>query len=831
MKSRLTFVIATKLRDMLSKPLFALLICFCPALESAVPAGCVAGIPLGVLKLDVQSRPGLPPLPLRSINRLGEGDRILYSPVKLRRKGGKVALVIAPAPAKEGAPLSKDVPKVEVLEPKPADSPQQWDVPFRVGVVALVYGPNGISAKRVKRFLTQDDNLMAQLADYAEKTAQTEALLAALANWNTPGPNETVDAALHGFASQYGISGAIDRNLPRDQVMLQVMQTVNPALSSVDPLAPDSALRLQQSAVLATSVAGMFLGSTVGLAATGAALFMNLRSMMFPGTEFRSSFAQVSTPSAADLDLCGKREPPRPRTRLAYLWAVRIPNAAPPALKIGREERLPERQKAPLGVSMDDPVWKIVDRAHDWRLRENAAGKEYPVKVRSLPGQKSLEIDLAASQAPPGRYRLLAAWDWDTLAAGGDVYVSPLSDFRSARLTPESQDRLRERTGKIVAQAEGADFEFVEKVMMAAAGDNYTPPATVAFSLPRGRQQGPLDRLEFEIDTRPLAAGEYSLLLVQAGGQSHSVPFKVLPPGPRIENLPLALNAGESEQEIVLKGKNLDRLAKLEADGATLELAPAEGNRLKAGERLLKARLGTGAAPGAAMALRIYAQDTSQPEVVPSGVKVLAPRPEILRSQLSLPPNTDIRLKKGELPAGAFVSASLRVRRARPETKVRLRCGSESDEAVIRVGEQTAGGSVQSISPDALFVSFDPGKWQTGCLMSVALDNGVEGVSKPYELGRVVRLPHVESFQLTEEKTGDNYYVGKLIGTGLEAIAKVGWTAEQGTAVESLPAPIEGAERKQSLEIALPWPPPSPHAPLHIWFRGETEGRLTTIRY
>ena len=810
-----------------SRLFLVLLAWSCVSLRAADPVSCAAGVPLGDLQLSVQSDPKLPALPLRSINRLGEGDRILYAPVKLRRKGGEVAVVIAPAPAKDGAHASKDGPKIEVLKPKSADRPEQWTVPFRTGVVALVYGPDGISAKRVKRFLAQDEALIAQLADYAEKTAQTEALLSALANANPSGPNDAVDGALHGFASQYGISGAIDRNLPRDQQMLAAMRALNPALSSVDPVAPDPAARVQQSAVLATSVAGMFLGSTVGLAASGGALFMNLRSMLFPGTEFRSSFAQVSAPAAQVLDLCGKREPPQPRTRIAYLWAARIPNAAPPDVKIALNDHLPAGQKALLGVAMDDSAWKIVDRARDWRLEPPAGGKAFPVKVHSLPEQKTLEIDLSSSAPPPGSYRLRAGWDWDTFSANGEVQVAPLADFHEARLTPESQDRMREQTGKIVVQAEGADFEFVEKAAVVRTGDKYTPPAAVPFSLPRGPQRGPQNRLEFVVDTRPLAAGDYSLLLTQTGGLTHSLSFKILPPGPKIENVPLLLNAGEGEQTIVLKGDNLDRLAKLETDGASLELGPLQG-----GERLVQARLNSGVAPGATMLLRAYAQNTSRPEIVPGGVKVVPPKPQILGSEFSLPPNTDVKLKTGELPAGIFVSASLRVRRAGPDTRVRLRCGaSDSDEAVIRVGEQTPDGSVQSISADTLFLSFDPGKWQTGCTISAVLDNGEEGASKAYRLGRVVRLPHVESFQLTEDKTPEGDYIGRLVGTGLETIGKVGWTAGEGIAVSALPAPVEGADRKQSLQIALPWPPPSPHAPLYVWFRGESEGRLTNIRY
>jgi len=806
------------------------------ALYGAVPLNCVAGLPLGDVQLQVQSSPDLPKLPLRTINRLGEGDRILYTPGKLRinEKGGKIALVMAPAPSHAGAAIPDELPKIEVLEPKQAEKAQQWDVPFRSGIVALVYGPTGMNAHRVREFLSKDDDLLAQMADYAERTAQTEALLAAIAKSSIPGaPNDGVSAALSGFASQYGIAGAIDRTQPREQQMQAMIQTVNPALASVDPVAPDSAIRLQQSTMLATSVAGMFFGSPVGLAAGGAALFVNLRNMMFPNTEFRSSFAQFSSIDSADLDLCGKREPPKPRTRIAYLWATRIPNAAPPLLKIGKEDHLPLNQKAYLAITMDDPAWKTVDRAHDWKLQSDGnPGAEYPVKVRSAPQQGALEVDLAGSGAPAGEYRLLAGWDWDLLAVTGKVYLNPLADFKSAELTPESQDRLREENGKTVVQAEGADFEFVQKVSVVQTGDKFNPPVTVPFSLPKGEMQGPQERLDFELDTKPLRAGDYSLLVEQTDKKTHTIGFKVLPPGPRITNLPLSINADEGEQEILLKGENLDRLVALDADGVTLKLGRAEGGRFKGDQRELVAQIKPGIEPGASMELRTWAQDTNEPVAVPGGVKVVPPKPVISNLQLSLPPNTEVALKKGELPAGAFVSASLKVRGVTPATKMHIRCGvSGSDELTVRVGEQLPEASVQLMSRDTLFLSFDPGKWQTGCVLSAALDNGEEGVSKPFELGRVVRLPHVETFQLTEERTPDGDYAGKLEGTDLQAIAKVGWMADHGIPVQGLPVPVEGGNRKQSLKIALPWPPPSPHAPLYVWFRGEAAGRLTTIHY
>ena len=122
----------------------AVLLFFCgaAALLSAVPLGCASGVPLGDFQLSVRRDPKLPALPLRGINRLEEGQTILYAPDKLRLnpKGGEVTLVLAPAPAKPGT-LMNELPKLEVLAPQPANKPAQWTVPYRTGVVAAGVRP------------------------------------------------------------------------------------------------------------------------------------------------------------------------------------------------------------------------------------------------------------------------------------------------------------------------------------------------------------------------------------------------------------------------------------------------------------------------------------------------------------------------------------------------------------------------------------------------------------------------------------------------------------------------------------------------------------------
>ena len=213
-----------------------------------------------------------------------------------------------------------------VTDPKPADKPQAWQVERTISVAAFVYGPEGLSRKKVKGFLSQDDLLIAQLADYAEKTAETEALIQTLADVNSS--SASVNAALSGFASQYGVGAPIDRTAPPAVQAQTLFSTMNPQLASYDPLTPSASSRIGQTAGLTTVAATLFFGSPVGLAAGGTAMLLDLRAIAFPGIQFRSSFAQ---PVKDGLNLCGQRTMAPAHTRVAYIWANRIPNAPSPS--------------------------------------------------------------------------------------------------------------------------------------------------------------------------------------------------------------------------------------------------------------------------------------------------------------------------------------------------------------------------------------------------------------------------------------------------------------------------------------------------------------------
>jgi hypothetical protein len=128
-------------------------------------------------------------------------------------------------------------------------------------------------------------------------------------------------------------------------------------------------------------------------------------------------------------------------------------------------------------------------------------------------------------------------------------------------------------------------------------------------------------------------------------------------------------------------------------------------------------------------------------------------------------------------------------------------------------------------------LTFDPGAvGQAGCTVTVQVSTETQGVSDRFELGKVVRLPRIDRFEVSDRKVGELGYSATITGEELERIERVGWSAEFGLPVTELPVPLASGE-KQALEVTVPWPPPAPRAPLYVWLRGEARGRKTDARY
>ena len=432
---------------MVQRKLLVSLVALTSTYAATTPPSCVGSLPVGSFRLLVQPEKGGGARPLRLLNNLKAGEKLRYEPVKIPdavKQKAQIAVVLLP-PTQD----------LIVLDPKPAAKSAEWKVPTDTAVVALVWGPHGLNVKKVKSLVGRNEEMLAQLADYAEQTEKIETLVEAVAKSEASGAN--IDAALAGFSAQYGVAlPKIDTRAPSDQQAGLLLRAMMPSVAAYDPLNPRSTV--QQSTGLAASIAAMFFGTPVGLVAGGASLFQNLRVAMFPETDFRSAIAH--TADTGGMALCAKPQPAKPHTRIAYLWAHRVPGYAEPGASIAGEPYLPLTLKSTIkGTGLQH-----LDRAHDWRLVAVNSQTTFPANV-TIAGD-TLTLDLTQSKAPAGEYRLAAQWDWEPLAVGGTLHLQPIDNLESARIAQPAQDRLVESAGRVPVELTGADFEFVEKVVL-----------------------------------------------------------------------------------------------------------------------------------------------------------------------------------------------------------------------------------------------------------------------------------------------------------------------------------------------------------------------------
>lgn len=820
---------ARYLRPLLSFPLIALVVALCSRSALAVSAKCPGGSPVGTFRIVVEPANAAPPLPLTVVNQIQAGARLRYEPVHLPEKlskKGKVAVVLI-------AEKDDNSTDLRVLQPKPARAAQEWPVPVHASVVGLVFGEHGLDVKKVKSLVNDNPALVAQLTDYADRSSKVEALVQTLSNYEQSAPGSSnLQAMLHGFESQYGVSlPKLDTSAPADQQANTLLQALVPAFKSDDS---DSKVSLaEHSTGLAASVASMFFGPQVGLAAGGAALLENLHTVVFPGTTFRPAFTQ-ELHNENGLELCsGEQAAGNTRKNVAYLWLQRTPDAAAPHI------RLTGNTHAALGwtstitaTTSSVAQLKLVSRVRDWRL-VSSDGRAVPVDVRVTGNENedTLSLDLRKIKLAPGQYQLSGKWDWTPVIANGTVDVRPLGDMSAAKLTDKSADSLITDSGDVTAEITGANFEFVKAVSIRSDDAPLSDASAVSFKVKPSSADPKDPELQATIDTSSLDAGAYLLRIQQVDGSSRDLPVTVHAPNPKLTGLPLRVNAGETQQTVVLRGRGLDRIERITSNDAEWKLSPAVEN---ATERAVTVQLGPSVQRGETISANVFVTDLHTPLHMPAALRVLGPRPKILQVTKSLAGNSGIEIHDGEIPAGSPISFAIRVENVDSPPSVQLSCEEgryAKQDLTLHAGEKNGATSFQSAGPGVLFLSVDGGAiGQPQCALQAKMLTS-DGSSDPYTLGRIITVPHLEKFTLTDEKVGSSVYAGTLTGENLESIAKTGWSADAGNDVLGIATPVPGSPTQQTLKIAVPWPPPSPEAPLYIWLQGDTQGRLTTTKY
>jgi hypothetical protein len=791
-------------------------------------------------------------LPVQEINIVDVGEKLKYEPVHIPpaiRDRAKVALILVAAPkadAKDEPAENQETTKqeqkeakqaVHVLDALPAKDAQEWKIPARAVVVGVVFGPHGLDVKKVSSMVIKNPDLIPELTEYAEQTAKVGALVEALSEYQQePDPTRNVNAALAGFGSEYNVAvPKLDTTQPANQQAAVLLQAMMPSLQTFDPITASPAGVVAQSAGLAGAVATMFFGSPVGLAAGGAALFLNMRTLIFPDTDFRSAFTQPIDSNG--LALCAKNEPEKPRTRVAYLWMMKVPNVGAPTVALPETAYVPIGAKCTVKVpAPDSEECRLLARAHGWELVSDKNHADVPVKVQIDSPDDLLDLDLTQTKLPPGQYHLAAMWDWAPMQVKGDVDLRPLGDFSKAKVAPQSADRLVAGAGLVKAELTGADFEFVQNVTMAKTGDRKAAPKEIAFTLPKGPSQGDQETLETEVDTSAWNPGTYRLILTQTNGSTHDVTLTIHPPNPTLDGLPLRANVGEPQQTVILRGTRLERITGISTPDAVWELAAAKPDVHEMLERKAIVKLQPSAHKGDLAAASVSVQDIESPLTFPGALEVAGPRPKIAGFNLSLAQQPDVHLGDGEIPAGAPTSFSLMTQNIDAHPTLSLTCANEGfvkAPLVLHPGDRSAGAQLDFAGEDGLFLSIDPGLiGQSGCQLAATITSDSTGMSDPIVLGRVIRLPRIEKFLLSDEKINSNFYAGNLTGIDLQIIEKTGWDAKNGFPVQGIPTPLPGGSpQEQTLKVELPWPPPSPHAPIYVWLRGENTGRPTDVKY
>ncbi len=748
--------------------LLLLLVPISSAYATAEPL-CPGGAAVAHFRLQVE-RPGETRwLALETLNALRKGDTVSYVPSDPLpgedQSKAEVVLLIAP---QEGQALT-------VLERKPALGRQKWKIPVDAAAVAFAYGPNGWRGDRLETMLRRDPEMLTQLAAYGARTTQVEELVDAMARKDS----QNVEAALRGLAMGGAGGARLDRTATVDQQTLTMLRTLNPALATYDPLAVEPRVRWQQSAGLAAAVAGLFLGNTVSVVATSATLFLNLRTVAFPRTEFRSSLRREGA-------LCGKPGSVS-GVRLAYLWARRLPSGALPTLALAEAGHWAEgmpgkvtfaKAAADLGQVQR---WRWVDAAGATGLVEGAI-REGALHVTKPPA--------------PGTYSLAGDWDWQPVRAAGTVTVYDWPQWAAMGLDAASADALQAGKGRVRLRLTGADFQFVTRVELESMTDRLADTVVARF-VPG---KGPVREFEMEVDTDRLREGAHKIWMTRADGAKHSFAAMVHGELPEIAGLPLVIRQNGVPQQLRLSGERLGQIERLTIAGGSVEWTRAQ--------RELRVQLSPEVAMGAERELIAWVGGRNLPLRLPKAVRVLPAAVSVVSVQRSAREPGSVELRDSEVEEGSLVSVAVRLSGPltgdQPPT---VRCGT------IQRAERTGPAEwFLVVKPDA----------KPGCVVALEMEPSGAEVA----LGKVIRLPELTAFTLTGEPAGGGQFWGELTGKYLDRIEMVGWNAQVGVIVAELPT---GGGQK--MRIAVPWPAPAPHAPLYVWLRGESAGRRTNAKF
>lgn len=807
---------------------FAVALMVALAAVTARAQSCPGGDALTGFRLMVAPPGGGPMLPLTQVNILEPGDMLWYLPSHLPvrwRNSGRVAVLLIPS--------AEDAANVTVLAARKAELPAAWAVPAPAAAVALLFGPKGFDAGTIRKLAEAHPEMIRNFIDYASQATRVEALVALLARYEESAPGSMdLNAMLHRYAERYGVTlPKVNPALPPEETASELLRAVAPPTAQEDGTTAHAALAADSQSA-AAAVASLYFAPVVGamgVASSSVPLVKALHGMMFPGTAFRGAFAVpdggAGTPPG-DMALCTTNAAPQPHKRLAYLWMTRISGDPAPAMRLLSDPRVTAGWRAKFPVTCDSVAQlRALMRARDWSL--TSGGRRYPVPVEVSVGTQSdnVQLDLRNAPVPPGRYQLSARWDWTEMTAQGAIQVRPAPALGGARLAAGSPP-LISGGGTVTLRLTGADFSLVHGARLVNGKGKTRMGKVPVLVLPGG------GGLEIHLDTHLLAPGAYRLRIEAANGQTGQVALTVLTPDPVLSGLPVMVHLGQKRVVLRLEGEHLDEIERIASPGAAWTMGAAEDG----GRRRAAALVASGNwTAGQMVAAKISVAGRSDPILIPDAIRVAPPLPAI-QAVTEAPFDGPIALEPGELPAEAMVSFAVEVRHAGDEPAFLLGCpDSEASRARLRLQIGASGGDGAQLEPAGqglYYLAFRPGKiGRSGCQLELTVLAPGVGDSAERPLGRIVHLPRIERFTLSDDSDTPGRYEGTLTGINLQLIAATGWNRRDGVPVTAVPMPAAGPAGTQRLRIAMPWPPPAPHAPLFIWLRGESQGRKTDTHF
>jgi len=765
----------------------------CSLLTFSQTRNCVGTAAVGTFRILVSSPNGTNPLPVRALNNIAANSKITYEPIQLPdslKRNGKLAIVAVPAD-----PDQRAAQGAVVLEPKPAGATAEWIAPFRIGTMLIAFAPQGLDEKRVINLVSRDEDLIDDLARYAERTVELENTIEALTLLDA----EEDEAADPGQASA---------NTPVEQALFTLTRALNPTSTYFNPLTFGTTVGPQTRSGLA---AGMFFENAGGLFPGGGALSM-AKTWLMPDSEFRTVYAESASGDA--ITLCAQKTLSRSRNRMVYLWGYQLTNATAPKFAQGFATSIPAGARSTISVkTASRQDWGLLNRVREWSLVNTATNKETLVKLRTASTRGWAEMDLRRVALVPGTYKLKGRWDWETVNVDGSWRVAAPGDLSKARLTADSAVRLVENSGTVPVELDGTDFQFVQRVSLKRAGKLGAIHTPLEFRLPEGFRAGPQNKLELEINTESFHAGSYLLAVQQVNGRPQDIPLQISPVPPRVSNLPIRVNLGESQpQRVTLRGTGLDRLVSTIETPEGLRIQMLDGSDT---ERDGVVTMAAALKPGARVR-----------SVAGLAFQVAGPKPKITAAAAALPDVVPTALREGELPAGSYVSFTIKADNVEAPASITLQCAEPAlglGALKVRLGDRNQGVKFVASGAGTYYASLDPGVvGQSGCSLTAVIESEAAGASAAFPLGTVVRMPRIDSIAWTDEKSAGGY-VAILKGIDLERLEKAGWEGQAGVVVTESP---KAADRDtQTLGVVLPWPPPSPLAPLQVWLRGDSQGR------